>query len=402
MRPNSRHRRARRLVWLLAGSLLVSYGTSLAAEEPTVAPTPSAELTLDQLLSFVVAHRDDMAVASFSADSTGSPDAAAPVLVHNAARPLPLASTIKIVLLAAFERSVAAGRIDRGATVRVGDWDLLYLPGTDGGAHARSLVELGIPTDDLGFARDPERSVTLDQIARAMIRQSDNAGADLIAERVGVSTIRATLRAAGMPGQEEPISILGLKLVLHNWQDGPLSWPRVQAIRAMSRARLAAIARGYANRYRRPAWRNAQIAWLLSTPAPSYRLQAAGLQAVWPKGTAADYASVLARLSAGRFLSPAISTAMLDKLAIPLADPTVFSFVAEKGGSEPGLITETVLAVPSVGPFAGTPRISVIFLRRLDEPEWNAALDGAAPFQLAGLLALDPSVVEAVRQALGE
>ena len=403
MKPNPSLRAAKRFVAPLLCWLSFALGAPAAAESPIAPPAaPVPNLALEELLAFVAAHRDDLAVASYSADAAGFPDSGAPILLHNDTVKMPLASTIKIVILAAFERSVASGRLDRAAEVAVGDWDRFYLPGTDGGAHVRSLAELGIPSDDLGFARDPATRVTLDAIARAMIRQSDNAGADLLADRLGSGALRATLREAGLTGEEEPISLLGLKLALHNWQDGPLSWARVQEIRAMPRRRLAAFARDYADRYRRPAWRDAQIAWLLATPAPSFRLQAAGLQAIWPRGTAADYASLLGRLAAGSFLSPAISAAMLEKLAIPLADQEVFTFLAEKGGSEPGLLTEAVLAVPRVGPYTGAPRVSVVFVRRLGEADWQAALDEAAPFQLAGLLALDPAVVEVVRRALGQ
>ena len=91
-----------------------------------------------------------------------------------------LASTIKIVVLAAYAREVAAGRLDPHAELPIREWERFYLPGTDGGAHAAALAALGIPTDQDGFASNPEAAVSWDRIAQAMIRSSDNAATDLL------------------------------------------------------------------------------------------------------------------------------------------------------------------------------------------------------------------------------
>ena len=75
--------------------------------------------TPDQILGYLVAHRDDVSLVSYTVTPAGTPDPADPVLRVNAWRPMPLASTIKIVLLAAYAREVAAGRLAAGQAIVV-------------------------------------------------------------------------------------------------------------------------------------------------------------------------------------------------------------------------------------------------------------------------------------------
>src|SRR5262245_50034678 len=58
--------------------------------------------------------------------------------------PMPLASTFKIVLLAAYAREVSHGRLNPNELVAISDWERNYLPGTDGGYHPSALSGLGI------------------------------------------------------------------------------------------------------------------------------------------------------------------------------------------------------------------------------------------------------------------
>src|SRR5689334_13364850 len=91
--------------------------------------------TPDDVLGYLVQHRKDAALVSFTVTPDGSPDPADPVILVNADQPMALASTIKIVVLAAYAREVAAGRLDPQAELPIGEWERFYLPGTDGGAH---------------------------------------------------------------------------------------------------------------------------------------------------------------------------------------------------------------------------------------------------------------------------
>lgn len=59
--------------------------------------------TPEDVLDYLVRHRKDVALVSFSVAPDGIPDPADPILTVNADQPMALASTIKIVVLAAGE-----------------------------------------------------------------------------------------------------------------------------------------------------------------------------------------------------------------------------------------------------------------------------------------------------------
>lgn len=376
----------------LLAATLVSLQVSAQAQAP---------VTVDDVLAYLHEHRADVAVASFTASANGWLEPEDPVLVQAPLQPMPLGSTIKIVTLAAYAREVEAGRLDPRRPVRLDAWERYYLPGSDGEAHPRSLAELGLAFDELGFALEPDREVPLSALVDAMMRHSDNAAADYLLELLGPAAVRTTIRLAGLVGQQQPVNLLGFLLVAHNHEDGALTAERLHALQALPRARFLELCREYAARYGDPSWRVADLAWQLATPAPSYELRVAAEEALAPRGIVFDYALLLARLAAGRFLSPAISARMLSHLAISVdPDDPAIAALAGKGGTLDGVLTYALLVVPKVGPFAGKPRVSVVFLRNMPE-DLHAAFDAEnVPFLLSALLGLDPAVVEQVRAAL--
>lgn len=110
---------------------------------------------------------------------------------HRAHERQPLASAVKVVHLAAYAKAVEAGLVRPDDKVRVREWEQYYL-GLDGGAHQASLRHLGIPFSNGVTADDPNRYVTLDDLAAVMIRFSDNAAADFLRHRLGDGLVHAT------------------------------------------------------------------------------------------------------------------------------------------------------------------------------------------------------------------
>jgi hypothetical protein len=107
-----------------------------AEESPVDLSTP------EKMLNYLSRHRRDVALVSYSVRPDGTVDQDDPVVMHNADVPMPLASTMKVVLLAAYAREVARGRLNRSEEITLRDWERNYLPGTDGGAHAGALAAL--------------------------------------------------------------------------------------------------------------------------------------------------------------------------------------------------------------------------------------------------------------------
>lgn len=358
-------------------------------------------VTVPDLVGYLAEHPADAAVVSFTATAKGWPLASQPTLLHQVQTAMPLGSTIKLVILAAYAREVEAGRLDPNRPVTLAEWERAYLPGTDAEAHPRALAALGIPFDELGFALDGSAVVPLSALVDAMMHFSDNAAPDFLLALLGEGVLRATVREAGLAGQQPPLPVVGYLLLAHNHETGALTAERLAALRRLPRQRLAELSRSYAALYADPEWRAAELAWQLETPPPSYELSAAAAEALAPRGTAFDYALLLSRVATGRFLSPAISRRMAAHMAVAVApDDPAFRFLMGKGGTLDGSLTFALLAVPKSGPFANRLRVSVIFLRHLPE-ELHAALDHQEmPFVLAALLSLDPAVVAEIRQAL--
>jgi hypothetical protein len=337
--------------WLFAALLAIS--SLPAGAQPLSTP--------GDVLDYLVQHRKDVTLVSFSADE---PDAA---LLVNADQPMTLASTIKVVVLAAYAREVAAGRLDPDADLAIREWERFYLPGTDGGAHAVALAALGIPADQEGFARDPEAAISWDRIAQAMIRSSDNAATDLLLIRLGDGAVRATLVEAGLARHPQPLSLLGLFLSWENHDQGSLTNARLKKLKRMSPKAYAAEVRRLRDRYLDEGWREAELLWRREH-ASSYKLEAQAAQALFPKGTAREYARIMTEVLQGSFLSPEVSEVMRWHLGWPMEIPgnaENFLNFADKGGALAGVLTEAMYFTPRRGDFGDTPHVSVLFLRNL-------------------------------------
>ncbi len=361
--------------------------------------------TPEDVLDYLVQHRKDVALVSFTVAPDGSPDPADPVVLINADQPMVLASTIKIVVLAAYAREVAAGRLDPQAELPIREWERFYLPGTDGGAHADALASLGITTDQEGFARDPDTPVSWDRIAQAMIRSSDNAATDLLLAKLGERAVRATLSEAGLSRHPHPPSILGLFLSLGNHDQGPLTRSRLKRLSRMSPKAYAKEVQRLQNRYLDESWREAELLWRQKNAGGSFTLEAQAAQALFPKGTARDYARVMVGVLHGNFLSPQVSEVMRWQLGWPMEIPgnaeTFLNFGA-KGGSLAGVLTEAMYFTPKRGDFGGKPHVSVLFLRNLPSDTFDSLSDTFAHQLLLLDLGLNRSFAEQAEERLSQ
>lgn len=91
----------------------------------------------------------------------------------NRDRPQSTASTFKILALIAYAEAVAAGNLDPDTVVPRDEWAAFSVR-FDGGALDNVFARLGQPT-----------SVTVDEMMRAMMRESDNAAPDWLLDRLG-------------------------------------------------------------------------------------------------------------------------------------------------------------------------------------------------------------------------
>jgi hypothetical protein len=345
-------------------SVLLGHAGAAVSQPPLKTP--------EDVLRYISIHRKEAALVTYTAAPDGTPDPADPILFHNADEPMPLASTIKIVVLATYAREVVAGRLDPAEEITLGNWERFYLPKGDGGAHPAALADLNIPTDENGFALDPTTTVPLDRVARAMIRRSDNAATDFFLELLGRTKLQATIDEAGLTGQEMPLPLLGLFLSWDNHDEGDLTLTRLRQLLGFSRARYTARVDRSVAKFQNAAWRQEEIARRLEGVGYEYRwvpqVLAAGLLS--PTGTARDYARIMAGVVSGTFLSPEISAVMRPLLERDLLGSTDFESIGFKGGTFAGVHTAAAWYVPKEGDFAGKPRIVVLFQRRIPLFPW--------------------------------
>ncbi|WP_086825264.1 serine hydrolase [Allokutzneria sp. NRRL B-24872] len=148
------------------------------------------------------------------------------VVRHRQDAAQPLASAMKVVHLAAYATAVAERRQDPKRCVRIADWESYYLPNMDGGAHPAALKHLKIPLDPSGlYAADPQRVVSLDDLALAMITFSDNAATDYLAVLLGEPELRRAAAVAGWARADIRMISGEMLIALHGKDSGPPEAP---------------------------------------------------------------------------------------------------------------------------------------------------------------------------------
>jgi hypothetical protein len=124
-----------------------------------------------------------------------------------------------------------------------------------------------------------------------------------------------------------------------------------------------------------------------------------------PKGTARDYARIMAGVAARTLISPEVSELMSGILQWPMGIPVVadrFFAWGQKGGSLVGVVTDTNFFVPRGGDFAGKRRVAILFLRRLPKSAISALLTGGGQTLFDAALANDRAFFDRVATRLAE
>ncbi|WP_054536538.1 serine hydrolase [Herpetosiphon geysericola] len=373
---------------------------TLEATNPTTATISNPQST-EEVLAFIRQNPSNVSLVSYSTNSDGSINNADPLIEFNAQQALPLASTMKIVILASYAQAVEAGTLDPEQPISLADWEAWYWPNTDGGAHPAALKRLGIPADQRGFANDQAQTVPLKSLAQAMIFESDNAATDYLIDRLGIPALDQTIVELGMQQQTKIVPIVGLFLLVMN-PDAPADATSMQTLLELDQAGIEQQALALAERYQaEPEWRKA------AQDQTQLQLDLAQQSQVFahimPKGSASDYAKVMALVGNNQLLSPAVSQTMREFLEWPMTIPgneTMFTHFGTKGGSLPGILTEAMFIQPAQGEWADRTKVVVLFFNQLPEQAWMGLMQSFIQQQFAVQLALDPTFAESVASQL--
>ena len=333
-----------------------------------------------EMLKYLRDHPQDFSLVSYTISKDGSPSKSAPEIRHQQREASPLASTKKVVVLAAYAREISEGNLDPEEGVHISEWERYYLPNTDGGAHPDALRKLGLETEENGAAKNPQAEVPLSEVAQAMIRSSDNAATDYLITRLGEDRIQAVIEDTGLEGQEPILPLLGNFLLWFDLDSGDsniskqLSGERLKELQSLSEeeyaARVKSLTRAYAEGEIGDRWRED------GPPTGPLRYQEDVTREFETKGTAEDYARIMAGVSSGEFISPEVSGIMRQYLDWPMekkGNKEKFRDFGAKGGSLVGVLNQATFAVPKKGDFADETRITVIFVRQMPLSAWLGA-----------------------------
>ena len=383
----------RMLAWIrLAGILLVFL--ILAGGGYFISQAIAAK---QELADLILAGAGSSSVAAYTFDETGElVEDDGTVFIH-ADEPRIMASTMKIVVLAAYADAIANGDIAPQETVRVADWESYYLPMSDGNAHLIGLKSLGMASDELGFARDQAAQITLDDLARLMTHYSENAATDYLIQRLGTERMTSILEKAGIENHTPVGMTLGVALAALDHENPSFSPQALQDLAAASPDEQAAAFDRLVQLYTTdPKWRAAQIDFMISLkenaesldPEALLNNQVLAVQ-FFPQGTAREYAQLMAKTASGRLISVEVSGIMQEMLeSVPGDWPLDLLFYERfgaKDGIAPGVLTMASYALPSRGRMAGQSRVVVVLANQLPLESWMRQVQ----FQGHYLLGLD-------------
>ena len=291
----------------------------------------------------------------------------------------PLASTIKILVLAGYAQAVDQDRWSPDERVPLADVEAFFLPDTDGGAHDRA-VEI---YRERGWL-DASGSVALRQVVWAMMTVSDNAATDYLLDRLGRE--RAELLAARFDAADSdaPLPISGVYLAWAGADQGSLSdsaWELAGRLRDDPEFRAV--------------WQDSPV-----MNQVGLRKQARLSATRSPTGTARDYAGLMERVQRGDLISGTVSAAMREYLEWPMANRPIareFAAYGTKGGSLPGVLTEATYAVPRNH---ASGAVAALFLNELPLAVWLTLQDSYLHQDFLRRLLADAEFFETVRQRL--
>ena len=245
------------------------------------------------------------------------------------------------------------------------------------------LRSLGLDVDKDGLAVDQSGSVTYDDLARIMIHYSGNAATDVLIAKLGQERINGVMETAGMDSHTPICLLLEPTLVWMNHEDAPETEQELLAAKAAFEAEGCGST-AWVEQYRGDtAWRESQIDFLTAAQVETredsveqWRLALLTAEML-PKGTALEYAQLMAQVATGNFISSEVSALMQSYLETSPSNAIqrVFFFNqhGEKPGATAGVLTDVSYAVPKWGKHKDEVRVVVIMANELPASLWQRA-----------------------------
>lgn len=276
----------------------------------------------------------------------------------------PLASVSKILIFIEYAQRLDTGEIQLGETVSLAALERYNLPRTDRGAHDRFIAQYAAGTTSL-----PLWEVATD----GMIQFSSNAASDYLLDRLAPVDWDALYATLGIFQTDVPTPLTMIPLLMNNHDTGRVGQNDLDDLSALDGEMYMSL---YVND---SDWRQDEIAYRSGGSAfidrsgsiwPSWDVQSTILQAYTATGNVNDFRNIMnAIYSQNSPLSGNVQ--YMTRTAMQWSGNQYISDNYAEYGSKLGFYSGGVMTLIAYGDaYAGTPTISVIFMRNIPRRDY--------------------------------
>jgi D-alanyl-D-alanine carboxypeptidase len=348
--------------------------------------------TPEDLLDYILAHPRDVSLVAYEISSSDQE------IYYNSDVKRPLASTIKIMILAEYARQVDKGILSHDELVNLDDIGIYYLPGTDGKAHEAAVLE-SRKKKYINIANQIE----LRHVVWMMIRHSDNAATDYLIQRLGRQNLDNLITRLNIKNQDVPLPIIGQFLTWSNYTCSDVYAERLNKYQAMSQSAYADEVYRFTELWlHNEEFRDKQIKHITSSEWLEFKEQQAMANALNSKGTTSGYAQIMERIYRGLLISPTGDKVMREYLEWPMEfsrNQEQLDTFGAKSGSLAGILTEAWYMKPQSSTSA---RVGALFFENIPAGVWFKMLQSYIQQDFLYKLLTDDKFFDVVREKLLE
>ncbi|MBI3006361.1 MAG: serine hydrolase [Ignavibacteriales bacterium] len=251
-------------------------------------------------------------------------------------RPMPLASTVKIILAVEFARQVADQKIEPEERIPLEDLSLFYIPNTDGGAHPAWLKYL----NENSFTE--HNSVSLRNVAKGMITFSSNANTEYLMSRLGLENINRNFVILNFKHHEKIYPFISALYLFRNEKE----FPSQQFYDMMKKMSMTEYTEEALNIHRR--LKNDRDSSLRKT----FVMPGLELQRIWsdrlPRSTTREYSDLLKTITSKTSFPASMQKELDVLLEWPMEmnpkNKELYQYLGGKGGSTAFALTYALYA----------------------------------------------------------
>jgi D-alanyl-D-alanine carboxypeptidase len=348
--------------------------------------------TPEDLLDYILAHPHDVSLVAYEISSSDQE------IYYNSDVKRPLASTIKILILAEYACQLEKGILSDDELVNLDYIDIYYLPGTDGKAHETAILE-----SRKKKYINTANQIKLRHVVWMMIRHSDNAATDYLIQRLGRGNLDNLITRLNIKNQDAPLPIIGQFLSWSNYTFSDSYAERLSKYQVMSQQEYTDEVYRFTEIWQcDEEFRDKQIKHIASNEWLEFKEQQTMAETLNAKGTTSGYAQIMERIYRGLLISPTADKIMREYLEWPMEfsrNQEQLDTFGAKGGSLPGILTDAWYMKPDNSQSA---RVGALFFANIPPGVWFKILQSYIQQDFLFKLLTDDNFFDVVREKLLE